>query len=145
MHHESAIFALVIASVLSFSPSSIALAQELNCEAPATQIEMTSCARLDWEVADAQLNATWDEALAIAHDEDAFLESSGGDNRPAFVDTLRNAQRAWISFRDSACEFRGFQARGGTMEAMLVNQCLGEMTRDRTKQLQDIIQEMGMQ
>ena len=145
MHYVSAIFVLLIGSALSISYDSTAMAQELNCEAPATQIEMTSCDGMPSTRADAQLNAAWDEALAIAQDEDAFLETSGGDNRPAFVDTLRNAQRAWISFRDSACEFRGFQARGGTMEAMLVNQCLGELTRDRTKQLQDIIQEMGMQ
>lgn len=132
-------------SLLSFSPGNIASAQEPNCDAPATQSEMNACARQDWEAADAQLNAAWGEALAIAQDEDAFLESSGGDNRSSFVDTLRKTQRAWIGFRDSECEFRGFQARGGTMEALLVNQCLGEMTRDRTRQLRDIVQEMGMQ
>ncbi|MGI9402711.1 MAG: lysozyme inhibitor LprI family protein [Rhizobiaceae bacterium] len=120
-------------------------AQDIDCSAPSTQIEMTSCAGLEWEAADAELNAIWDKALAIAEDEDAFLISSGGDNRPGYVETLRNAQRAWIDFRDFACEFRGFQARGGSMESMLVNQCLAEMTKERTIKLQAIVQEMGMQ
>ena len=135
---------LVISASVSTLPR-VLQAQELNCQDAVTQTEMTSCARIELEAADKELNAVWEEALILAEDEDAFREPSGSDNRPGYVETLRNAQSAWISFRDLECEYRGFQARGGTMEPMLVNQCLAELTRNRTTQLQNIIQEMGMQ
>ncbi len=141
---------LIAATILVMSASVSTLpgnlhAQELNCQDAVTQTERTSCARMEWEAADNELNAVWEEALVLAEDEDAFHDSSSGDNRPGYVETLQNTQSAWISFRDLECEYRGFQARGGTMEPMLVNQCLAELTRNRTTQLQNIIQEMGMQ
>jgi urease subunit alpha len=46
---------------------------------------------------------------------------------------LVTAQRAWIAYRDAECEARGFQARGGTMEPMLVAGCIADVTDARTK------------
>jgi uncharacterized protein YecT (DUF1311 family) len=48
---------------------------------------------------------------------------------------LVTAQRAWISYRDAQCEAAGFQARGGTMEPMLVAGCIADITEVRTKEL----------
>ena len=47
--------------------------------------------------------------------------------------------------RDASCDYEGFQARGGTMEPMLVAMCLARLTEERTKQLRDQIQTMGTQ
>ncbi|MEM7463647.1 MAG: lysozyme inhibitor LprI family protein [Pseudomonadota bacterium] len=145
MQVKNILIAFFLAAACSAVPPNALQAQELNCQNAVTQTEMTNCARMDWEAADKELNAAWEEALVLAEDEDAFRDSSSGDNRPGYVETLRDAQGAWISFRDLECEYRGFQARGGSMEPMLVNQCLAELTRNRTTQLRNIIQEMGMQ
>ena len=48
---------------------------------------------------------------------------------------LLAAQRGWIGYRDGQCELAGFEARGGSMEPMLVSGCLAELTRARTKEL----------
>ena len=67
------------------------------------------------------------------------------DGRPGYEETLRSAQRAWITFRDSSCDYEGYFARGGSMEPMLINQCLARLTGERTKQLRQLIQDMGNQ
>jgi uncharacterized protein YecT (DUF1311 family) len=51
---------------------------------------------------------------------------------------LVKAQRAWIDYRDAECNAAGFQARGGTMEPMLVAGCLADITDKRTKELKEL-------
>ena len=42
-----------------------------------------------------------------------------GDDRPGDEATLREAQRAWVAFRDAHCRLEGYEARGGTMEPLV--------------------------
>ena len=53
---------------------------------------------------------------------------------------LREAQRAWIRYRDAECRFEGFAMRGGTGEALLVGECLAEMTQRRAGELRKILE-----
>ena len=119
-----------------------AIAQDLDCEDPQSQEEMTGCAGLAFEDADRRLNEVWPRLVEIAQDND-FLGVD--DGRPSYEETLREAQRAWIGFRDANCTFEGFQARGGTMEPMLIGDCLARMTEARIMELTDLIQAMGSQ
>jgi uncharacterized protein YecT (DUF1311 family) len=48
---------------------------------------------------------------------------------------LRNAQRAWIKYRDAKCESEGKSMRGGTGEFLLIGGCLVETTTQRAKEL----------
>lgn len=112
-----------------------AAAQEPDCANAMDQADMTACAGLEHEAADKELNSVWKDALADAKALDEELKSMGGDGRPGHEETLRTAQRAWIGYRDAACEYEGFEARGGSMEPMLVNFCLARLTRLRTKEL----------
>jgi uncharacterized protein YecT (DUF1311 family) len=51
---------------------------------------------------------------------------------------LRDAQRAWVTFRDAHCTLQGYNdARGGSMEPMSFNICRASVTRERTAQLRD--------
>ncbi|MCB1464846.1 MAG: DUF1311 domain-containing protein [Nitratireductor sp.] len=124
-------------------PGMPALAQEPNCADPQTQADMTICAGKDYQKADAELNEVWAEAMAGAKEND--LLGGADDGRPAYEEALRSAQRAWIGFRDAHCAYAGYAARGGSMEPMLVNQCLARLTEERTMQLRQLIQEMGTQ
>lgn len=56
------------------------------------------------------------------------------------LEALKKAQRAWIGYRDGQCELAGFEARGGSMEPMLVSGCLAELTRKRTDELRKIVE-----
>lgn len=108
-----------------------------NCADPQTQSEMNACAAIDFDRADAELNAEYRRAIAHARASDR--EGSGGriegDNRPGDEATLREAQRAWVSFRDAHCRLEGYEARGGSMESMLYDGCRATLTRARTAQL----------
>jgi uncharacterized protein YecT (DUF1311 family) len=109
----------------------------LNCDDPQDQSSMTQCAGLDFEKADAELNAAWVDIKAAAVESDQAEGSGSKDNENA----LLASQRAWLSFRDAECAWQGFAARGGSMEPMLVSMCAAKLTRERIKQLQTGVSE----
>lgn len=57
-------------------------------------------------------------------------------------EALVKAQRAWIGYRDAQCLSWGFQARGGSMEPMLVSSCEADLTRKRTAELKALVDTM---
>ena len=123
-------FALILVFGVIAGP---ALADDApDCARQVTQMDMTQCAGLDYEKADKELNGVWKELTKPAADRD-----------PEFSAAVLKAQRAWIAYRDSQCAVAGFEARGGSLEPMLVGLCLAEMTRARTKALQGLVDGTG--
>jgi uncharacterized protein YecT (DUF1311 family) len=109
--------------------------QDHQCDDPQHQADMNACAAIDFEAADAELNAAWREAVASARAADAEIDRQY-DQRPTSEATLREAQRAWIVFRDAHCTLEGYdEARGGSMEPMVYDGCRARLTRQRTAQL----------
>lgn len=108
---------------------------EPDCNNQVDQNTMTRCAGMDFDEADAELNRVWKEAKKSAEDADAEYS----DDLKGEAGALLKAQRGWIVYRDGQCELAGFEARGGSMEPMLVNGCLAEMTKARTKELQALV------
>ncbi|HYD11385.1 MAG TPA: lysozyme inhibitor LprI family protein [Allosphingosinicella sp.] len=112
-----------------------------NCDNPQAQQEMNYCAAQDAERADAELNSVYRTAIERARAADreyAGLADGGGgpsDGGPGEEATLREAQRAWVSFRDAHCRLESFEARGGTMQPMLDSGCKATLTRARTAEL----------
>jgi len=120
---------------LALQGSLDARAREFHCDDPQNQMEMNVCAQIDFERADAELNAAWRVAVAGARAADAELDRRY-DQRPTSEAKLREAQRAWLVFRDAHCTVQGYdEARGGTMEPMVYGGCRAELTRQRTAQL----------
>jgi len=110
---------------------------EPNCAAPETQsqLEMNMCARLDFEAADRELNRVYREAIAAAQQADRELDRQY-DQRPGYEAVLREAQRAWVAFREAHCRYEGYEeARGGSMEPMIYSGCSARLTRARIAQL----------
>jgi uncharacterized protein YecT (DUF1311 family) len=54
---------------------------------------------------------------------------------PADEETLRVGQRAWITYRDNACDVEASAMRGGSGEAMLRFACLARLTERRAQDL----------
>lgn len=116
-------------------------AREFHCDDPQNQMEMNVCAGLDFERADAELNAAWRVAIADARAADAELDRRY-DQRPTTEAKLREAQRAWLVFRDAHCTVQGYdEARGGSMEPMVYGACRARLTRERTAQLAQVADE----
>lgn len=124
--------ALAALGFVALSPP--ALAQDVDCSDPQTQSEMNICSYQMWQAADGDLNYAYKMARDVARTMDASLPDEWKGAEVA----LRDAQRAWITFRDKNCELAGFAAQGGSMEPLLVNTCMEDMTRKRTEELRSI-------
>lgn len=109
-------------------------APEWNCADPRAQNEMNACAAIDFERADAALNAAWRGLIAGAREADREIDRRH-DRRPTGEAKLREAQRAWLVFRDSHCTYEAYESRGGSMEPMLYHGCRAALTRARIRQL----------
>ncbi|NLS15386.1 DUF1311 domain-containing protein [Rhizobium sp. P40RR-XXII] len=105
-----------------------------DCANAQTQTDLNVCAVLDFGTADKALNAqcTKTRAAMVAIDADLDNNMKGAEK------ALIKAQRAWVDYRDGECEAQGFQARGGSMEPMLVSGCKADLTKKRTKELKDL-------
>jgi len=104
------------------------LAQERDCSRAVTQADMNECAYADFKAADRELNAAYAAAIATAQSWDA-------DAQAGAEETLRAAQRAWIAFRDAACEAEAALWGGGSAESMMRSGCLRALTEERTEDL----------
>jgi len=114
-----------------------------NSEAAETgvQIEMNICAHRDFLIADAELNEQWSVTRAAMRDRDASrAEYPDGDDRPGYFETLLEAQRAWLNYRDAHCRSEGYYARGGSLEPLLVSTCKTALTKTRTNQLRELVE-----
>ncbi|ACP26259.1 putative urease-associated protein [Sinorhizobium fredii NGR234] len=131
-----------IGLLLVLATSAFAQEPEVDCQKAETQMDLNICADREYQAADADLNKTYGKAIAAMRETDKEL----GDIDAAYVgavEALKKAQRAWIGYRDGQCELAGFEARGGSMEPMLVSGCLAELTRKRTAELKELLEAQG--
>ena len=111
--------------------ASPAVAQSIDCENAMTQFEMNHCAHQAYLYADEDLNLAYGLAMSAAKEMDKYIQP----NEIPAATMLRDAQRAWITFRDKACEVESTIARGGSMQPLLYSSCLERETRARTESL----------
>ena len=118
--------------LLAQAPDAVA-----ECTDPNTQGEMNACAKQDFDRADAELNAVWKKVRGWAKNADAKLDR--GDGQSGYAESLLAAQRAWLTYRDTHCRLVSFDARGGSMQPLLINNCLAELTENRTAELRELL------
>ncbi len=94
-----------------------------DCTAPQTQQAMNSCAAQAYDEADAELNVIYRRAVDAA------------DSLPDGEEMLRDAQRAWIAFRDAACDLEALSTEGGSMQPLIFASCLERLTWARIDDL----------
>ena len=107
---------------------------KIDCAKAEAQTDLNICAALEFDAADKALNAQYKKTRAAMVAIDADLDNDMKGAEKALV----KAQRAWVDYRDGECEAQGFEARGGSMEPMLVSGCKAELTKMRTKELKDL-------
>jgi uncharacterized protein YecT (DUF1311 family) len=117
-------------------------APDVDCNNAQTQMEMNYCVEQDFDKADAALNKAYKRAMASQKKVDADVKETMGEESIGAVAALKKAQRAWIDYRDGQCDGLGFQARGGTMEPMLVMGCKAELSTARAKELDTLAKGM---
>ncbi|MBB3936314.1 lysozyme inhibitor LprI family protein [Aureimonas phyllosphaerae] len=118
---------LALTAATLFALALPAMAEEIDCTDPQTQTDMTLCAQADLDTADETLNALYAKVRERLKGEDQRLTA------------LRDAQRAWIAYRDSECAFRSSAVDGGSAQPMVEAQCKSEKTARRSADLQDYL------
>ena len=98
------------------------------CPGANSQYELNQCAHKEFEAADAVLNRIYNQ-LASNLDEGARAK-------------LKEAELAWLKYRDANCEFVSSEYEGGTMRPMVHSFCLADMTRARTAELKGQLKEL---
>lgn len=91
------------------------------CADAQSQAEMNMCWGMEYKAADSRLNSVYREFMAKLSDEEKAQ--------------LKNAQLAWLKFRDANCEFVGDQFKGGSMRPMVAAMCLADVTNGRVSEL----------
>ncbi|ENT2962904.1 lysozyme inhibitor LprI family protein [Enterobacter cloacae] len=104
--------------------SASALADE--CDNATTQLELNTCSAQQYQAADKKLNQTYQSAIKRA----------AAPQR----DLLKKAQQAWIALRDADCNFIGSGTEGGSVQPMIISQCLTEKTVEREAFLASLMQ-----
>jgi uncharacterized protein YecT (DUF1311 family) len=97
------------------------------CAKAETQAEMNICAGKEYKAADLVLNQVYRQLVGMLDDEEKSQ--------------LKEAQTAWLKYRDTNCEFVADQYKGGTIRPMFLGYCLAEMTRNRTTELKSQIKD----
>ncbi len=133
-----ALLPMLCGCVLLLDAPTSAQQPQPDCKEPQTQADMTICAGQDLADADKALNAQYQVTRNVLKERDAgaSAELKGG------VEALVKAQRAWLAYRDAQCASAGFQARGGSMEPMLISMCEADLTRKRTAELKALVDNM---
>ncbi len=116
-----------LAALLAPAPAA-APAQEVDCAAAYTTVEINWCGEQAWLAADEALNAAYREAVALAK----TIDAEGGEGTE---ESLRTAQRAWVAFRDAACEAEARPFSPGSIMGAITYGCLQRLTLARTDDL----------
>lgn len=101
----------------------------LDCAKAQTQVDMNTCADQDYQRADKKLNELYKKLQA--------RDAAAGEAQQKT--SLRDAQRAWIKFRDSECAYETIGFEGGSIEPLVHASCMAELTDQRNQTLQRLL------
>lgn len=107
-----------------------------------TTLGITSCLLAEATVWDGFLNAEYQAAQARAKSADAE-EAAYFPEFANWSEALLDAQRAWITFRDSECALAYAAWGAGSMRNIASADCQMRMTADRTIELRSRLEEFG--
>jgi uncharacterized protein YecT (DUF1311 family) len=122
MHIRIAVLVLLVTGLLAYP----ARAQsQSDCSSATTTASMRTCAIARYETAQRDLDKTIDQ---LEKDLDTI-----GNQR------LKDAQAAWVKFRDANADFIADSARGGTLAPVLRESALADMTEARSNELKKVL------
>ena len=92
-------------------------------EKPPTQRQMNDCAAFQYRQADARLNNVYAKAMEYMTNDQERAEKRADQRQIEYektaVESLKQAERAWLTYRDLQCRAAGQQYEGGSMRAMI--------------------------
>ena len=101
------------------------------CDNSQNNAEHIQCADREFRKYDADLNQVYAALAKVAIGDNKLQHGYG----PPPFNALRDAQRAWITFRDTNCHWKSTAFYGGTEQAVIMSSCRALATRDRVAEL----------
>jgi uncharacterized protein YecT (DUF1311 family) len=87
------------------------------------------------------LNVFYNRLLERMHQVDRRIESRKPEHRDLRIALLVESERVWKQYREAQCKAAVNEYAGGDMAPMIHWQCIAELTKQRTRALQDIYQD----
>ncbi len=106
-----------------------------------SMLGMSSCINAEAQVWDKYLNSEYRETMAALK----AMDADEAEFSPEFAkraDSLRDAQRAWIGFRDAECGLAYAMWGSGSMRSIAWASCQVDMTAKRTIEIRGLGSEM---
>ncbi len=100
---------------LALASPGLAQSQAPDCSSAPNTAAMSACYKAAHDAADATLNERYKTLMARLGKDDQVK--------------LRDAQRAWVAFRDKQCAFETASYSTGSIYPVLVSNCLTELTQ----------------
>ena len=97
------------------------------CAEAQNQADMNNCYVSEYKKADAKLNQVYRQLVSMLDDEEKSQ--------------LKEAQLAWLKYRDANCDFVGDQYKGGSLRPTIHAICLARVTSDRSTELKTQIED----
>lgn len=113
---------LILLSSLAFAVSATAFAA--GCGDLNAQSAMNQCALTQFQQLDEEFNKVYREYRSRLDDRQK--------------QQLKEAQLAWVKFRDLACNFESSGVEDGSAHAFIFQSCLSVKTNSRLKELQSL-------
>lgn len=113
--------------------SGAGMAQEADvCAGAESNLALKECLGKAYQNADKQLNIVWKQALGAVDAADYLTP----EQRDAWKKELRDAQRAWVQFKEHDCNGAVlYEWWGGSGAGAAITSCLLGYTQARTKDL----------
>jgi uncharacterized protein YecT (DUF1311 family) len=133
------LFSVAALALMASGPALAPAAEQGECDYPDAQQQNNYCnAQAFWKL-DGELTKAYEEALAFTKKSDQDALPLQGPDLKTETEALTIAEKAWLQYRDSHCDGLGYKARGGSLESLLVGNCKIELTKNRMKELKDIM------
>ncbi|NHZ40544.1 lysozyme inhibitor LprI family protein [Massilia aquatica] len=117
----------LLAAIATINPAAAAAADD--CKDPMSQYDMNRCSAKDAGREDALLNKNYKELTGKV---DAQEKAQ-----------IKAVQLAWIKFRDLQCNYEADRYEGGSMQPLVHSSCLYALTKQRNKELAEMIREVS--
>lgn len=124
---RSLLTVLALSLVSAGLPLRAGVSGEVDCSDPRSVPELNYCSQQTFRGADDDLNQVWTELRTHLS--------------PEAQRAMRDAQRAWIRFRDLNCEALTYEGRGGSGWSGMLFDCLERMTRERIQELRTLAED----
>ncbi|MFI8691973.1 lysozyme inhibitor LprI family protein [Stutzerimonas kunmingensis] len=106
--------------------------KESICNSASNEGEMYQCLKHQFNKADATLNQSY-KTLVARYKNNGIQQAQGAKPQDSY---LKEAQIAWIKFRDESCDFETYEAITGSGFGTIYTACLLGKTLERVKYLQ---------